>query len=101
MAHRGARHFVFLSRSGAEKPEALILLNELELYSQKRDADITVQVVRGDVSVREDVDKAVAAAKMPIKGVIHAAAVFQAHIFLTTGISSQLTFYKRPVSLRT
>jgi NAD(P)-dependent dehydrogenase (short-subunit alcohol dehydrogenase family) len=101
MAHRGARHFVFLSRSGAEKPEALILLNELESYSQKCDADITVQVVRGDVSVREDVDKAISAAKRPIKGVIHAAAVFQARIFLPSSTSSQLTLYKRLVSLRT
>jgi hypothetical protein len=100
MADRGARHFVFLSRSGRKKPEALILLNELELYSQKLNVDITVQIVRGDVSVREDVDKAVAAAKMPIRGVIHAAAVFQACISLTS-TSLQLNVFKRPVSLRT
>jgi methyl coenzyme M reductase subunit C len=78
-----------------------MLLNELELYSQKLHVDITVQIVRGDVSVREDVDKAVAAAKMPIKGVIHAAAVFQARIFLTTSTTPQLTLCERPVSLRT
>jgi hypothetical protein len=101
MADRGARHFVFLSRSGAEKPEALILLNELELYSQKLHVDITIQIVRGDVSVRDDVDKAVAAAKTPIKGVIHAAAVFQARTFLTTSTTSQLTLCERHVSLRT
>jgi hypothetical protein len=101
MADRGARHFVFLSRSGAQKPEAQMLLNELELYSQKLHVDITVQIVRGDVSVREDVDKAVAAAKMPIKGVIHAAAVFQARIFLTTSTTPQLTLCERHVSLRT
>jgi hypothetical protein len=94
MAERGARHFVFLSRSGTEKPEALILLNELELYSQKLHVVITAQIVRGDVSVREDVEKAVAAAKMPIKGVIHAAAVFQARIFLTTSTTLQLIIRK-------
>ena len=84
MANRGARHFVFLSRSGAEKPDAVALLKELESYSQRHDVDITVQVVCGNVSVSEDVNKAVAAAKMPIKGVIHAAAVFQAYIFYPT-----------------
>jgi hypothetical protein len=93
MAHRGARHFVFLSRSGAEKPEALTLLNELELYSQKHNVEITVQVVRGDVSVRGDVDKAIAAAEMPIKGVIHAAAIFQVPIILLVDIILQLMIF--------
>ena len=89
MAHRGARHFVFLSRSGVEKLEAAALLKEIDSYSQKHDIEITVQVLRGDVSVREDVDKAVAAAKTPIKGVIHAAAIFQASIFLPADTNLQ------------
>lgn len=89
MARRGARHFVFLSRSGAENPEAAALLKELKLYYQKLDIDTTFQVVRGDVSIRVDVDKAVAAARMPIKGVIHAGAIFQASISLPADKESQ------------
>lgn len=101
MAQRGARNFVFLSRSGTKKPEAAALLQELELYSQKHDIRITVQVIHGDVSVREDVDKAIASAKTPIKGVIHAAAVFQVIVFLPAHSNYRLILYKRTASLRT
>jgi hypothetical protein len=47
MTTRGARKFIFLSRSGADKPEAAALIREL------RDSfkEISIQVVRGDVSV--------------------------------------------------
>lgn len=77
MVQRGARHFIFLSRSGAEKSEAAAVLKQLEEYSQKHNTEVTFQVIRGDVSVRSDVDKAIAAAHHPIRGVIQAAAVFQ------------------------
>ncbi|KAH8807730.1 fatty acid synthase [Xylogone sp. PMI_703] len=81
MCRRGARNFVFLSRSGATKPEAVALLKELELYAEQNDIVITAKVVRGDVSMREDVDKAISAAVTPIKGVIQAAATFQECLF--------------------
>ena len=77
MVERGARHFVFLSRSGAEGPEAAALLNEFDEYSRTHGFDIRFHVVRGDVSARNDVEKAIATAETPIKGVIHAAATFQ------------------------
>jgi hypothetical protein len=77
MVSRGARHFVFLSRSGADKPEAAALVQELGELARTRYPDLTVQVVRGDVSLREDVSRAIACAEHPIKGVVQAAMVLK------------------------
>ncbi|KAH8589480.1 hypothetical protein B0O99DRAFT_692539 [Bisporella sp. PMI_857] len=81
MASRGARHFIFLSRSGAEKPETLAFLEELRCYADEHQTIISSQVIAGDVSLRKDVDKAIESAKLPIRGVIQAAAVFGADLF--------------------
>lgn len=67
---RGARHFVFLGRSGADKSSARQLVTRLE------DAGATVGVVRGDVSKASDVTNAVSACIATgrrIGGVIQAA----------------------------
>lgn len=77
MAARGARHFIFLSRSAADKPEAADLIQQLEDFSREVPEEMSIQVVRGDVSVREDVNEAVAAAKFPINGVVQAAMVLR------------------------
>ena len=77
MVARGARHFVFLSRSGADKPEAASLLKDLEEYSKRDRLNMTIQTVRGDVAKRKDVARAVCAAGSPIKGVIQAAMVLR------------------------
>jgi hypothetical protein len=69
MTTRGARKFIFLSRSGADKPEAAALVREL----QESFKDISIQVFRGDVSVRGDVEKAISLATSPIRGVVQAA----------------------------
>jgi hypothetical protein len=75
MIAKGARKFIFLSRSGADKPEAAALVRELEEISRRQNDSLSIQVVRGDVSKREDVAAAIACAKTPIKGVIQAAMV--------------------------
>ena len=70
MMTRGARDFVFLGRSGADKPSAQQLVSSLE------QAGATVGVVRGDVSKASDVEDAVATclfAGRPIGGVVQAA----------------------------
>lgn len=69
MLNRGARNFVFLGRSGADKPEAQELINYLERSGAQ------VITVRGDVSCADDVSKAMAACKSLacIGGIIHAA----------------------------
>ena len=77
MVARGARHFVFLSRSGADKPEAASLLKDLEEYSTIHELNMTIETVRGDVANRLDVVKAIGAARTPIKGVIQAAMVLR------------------------
>jgi KR domain len=77
MVARGARHFIFLSRSGADKPETASLLKDLEKHSSRHELNLTIQTLRGDVANRKDVAKAIRAAKAPIKGVIQAAMVLK------------------------
>lgn len=78
MFSRGARRFVFLSRSGADKPEAAQFIDELiELGA-------TPVVVRGDVSIRSDVETAIKQAKTPIRGVMQLAMALTASISLST-----------------
>ncbi|CAJ2513179.1 Uu.00g012980.m01.CDS01 [Anthostomella pinea] len=55
MMARGCRYFVFLGRSGADKPSAQQLVSRLEK------AGATVGIVRGDVSSASDVTAAVSA----------------------------------------
>ncbi|KAM0335103.1 hypothetical protein ACHAQA_000138 [Verticillium albo-atrum] len=57
MVSRGVRKFVFLGRSGTDKPAAQALIEGLER------SGVECTVVRGDVSIREDVDRALAAVK--------------------------------------
>ena len=73
MLQKGARSFLFLSRSGTDSEQAATLTNHLEV------AGARVIVVRGDASVREDVERAVKAAptEQPIRGVIQAAMVLR------------------------
>ena len=69
MIRQGARKFVFMSRSGSSQPQASRLKTELESFGA------TVIVVRGDVAVIADVERAVSAVcdLSRLGGVIHAA----------------------------
>jgi NAD(P)-dependent dehydrogenase (short-subunit alcohol dehydrogenase family) len=70
MMARGARRFVFLGRSGCDKPSAAQLVNRL------RESEAQVEVVWGDVSRETDVNTAVqmcVEAGYPIGGVVQAA----------------------------
>ncbi|KAF2846077.1 putative polyketide synthase [Plenodomus tracheiphilus IPT5] len=77
MMERGARHFAFLSRSGADKSEAASLVQSLER------SGANVQIFRGDASREADVASAVSSitANRPILGVVHAAMVLQDGMF--------------------
>ncbi|OJD31005.1 lovastatin nonaketide synthase [Diplodia corticola] len=78
MVQRGARHLAFLSRSGADKPEAAAVVASIE------QAGATAHVFRADASSEEHVVRAVAelqASGRPIKGVVHAAMVLQDAMF--------------------
>ena len=71
MKVHGARHFVFLSRSGTDKPEAKSLIEDLQ-----KEPDVTVKVIRGNVCCREDVERAVKESSRVIRGVVQAAVVY-------------------------
>ncbi|KAF9886588.1 hypothetical protein FE257_011360 [Aspergillus nanangensis] len=77
MYSRGCRNFVFLSRSGADKPEASAVVHQLE------QAGASVQVFRADASDEKAVAEVVSTvqAAMPIRGVVHAAMVLQDGMF--------------------
>ncbi|KAK8070927.1 putative polyketide synthase [Apiospora hydei] len=79
MVARGARKFVFLGRSGCDKPSAQ------QLVSRLQSAGATVTVVRGDVANAEHVRNAVAActALGPIGGVVQAAMGLKEALFTT------------------
>lgn len=67
MMSLGARSFVFLGRSGLDKPLARDFVTGLERQGAQ------VDVVRGDVVSYEDVERAIQAARLPIGGVVQAA----------------------------
>ncbi|KAK8030030.1 polyketide synthase [Apiospora rasikravindrae] len=67
MVARGARSLVFLGRSGLQKQDAKVLVNDL------RAQDVHVEVVQGDVSSMQAVEMAIQHATLPIGGVIQAA----------------------------
>ena len=73
MMDRGARHFAFISRSGADKSEASQLIESITK------AGAVPQVFRGDASNLGDVSRVVGAvtAERRIRGVVHAAMVLQ------------------------
>ncbi|KAJ3579181.1 hypothetical protein NPX13_g1377 [Xylaria arbuscula] len=71
MVRRGARKLAFLSRSGADKPEAKATVSWLE------ERAIKVEVHRGDVSKLADVERCVENIGRSLRGIFHAAMVLQ------------------------
>lgn len=67
MIQRGARHLVFLGRSGASTPAAQ---EAIEIFCQM---GANVKVIKADVTKLSEVQSAVARVDTSIKGVIHAA----------------------------
>ena len=73
MVERGARHFTHLSRSAADAPRATDLVERMSKYG------VEVVVLTCDVTIKSDVEAAIAqvGSSRQIKGVLHAAAVFE------------------------
>lgn len=69
----GAKHFAFISRSAADKPEAAQLIETIT-----KDGAVP-QVFRGDVSNVSDVSRVIkiVTSERSIKGVVHAAMVLE------------------------
>ncbi len=75
MVARGARNFVFIGRTGADKPQAQKLVRWLE------STGAGATVIRGDISKADDVAAAVAACKTPIGGVVQGAMALRDSLF--------------------
>lgn len=75
MVERGARHLTFLGRSGADSKAAAAMVDSL------RARGCAVHVVRGDVSNKEDVARAVAAAGVPVYGMVQGAMALEDKLF--------------------
>lgn len=73
MVERGARHFTHLSRSGPNDPKARDLVERMKKHG------VDVSVLQCDVTIKSDLETVIAqvASNRPIKGVLHAAAVFE------------------------
>lgn len=78
---RGARHLIYLSRSGAANDEAKSFLAKLE------ESGVDAAVVKGDVSSLADVQAAVDSAKYPIKGVVQGALTLHDGLFESMPLS--------------
>ncbi|KAH8198332.1 hypothetical protein TruAng_007487 [Truncatella angustata] len=72
---RGARHLIYLSRSGAVGDEARDFVEELG------DHGVDVSIVKGDVNSLADVQTAVSSAQHPIKGVVQGALTLHDGLF--------------------
>lgn len=89
MISRGARKFVFLGRSGSDKPSAKRLVAGME----SMDASVTVKTIRGDVSSAADVMTAIEACQRigDIGGVVQAAMGLDEALFQRMSNSSWQT----------
>lgn len=74
MLMRGARKFGFLNRSGMDRESARKLVNDLV------SAGAEFSVIRGDVSVLEDVEETITGLSSPVGGIFHAAMGLQVNI---------------------
>ncbi|KAH8658158.1 KR domain-containing protein [Xylariales sp. PMI_506] len=75
MIQHGARHLVFLSRSAGQSEDDQAFLDEL------RSQGCSATVISGSVTVLGDVQKAVAAAPRPLKGIMNMSMVLRDQIF--------------------
>ncbi|KAF7919956.1 uncharacterized protein EAE98_009190 [Botrytis deweyae] len=84
MVERGARHLVFLSRSGTDSPSALALVEGLKA------SGVNAVVLRANVASKPQILEAIASIdpKYPIRGVVHAAMVLKDKLFQNMDIDS-------------
>ncbi|PQE28152.1 polyketide synthase protein [Rutstroemia sp. NJR-2017a BBW] len=82
MAEHGARHFIFLGRSGEDRPEAASMIRDF------RNAGITMDVVKGSVVNLCDVQKAVELAGGPILGVVQGVMALDDRLFTGHNLES-------------
>ena len=93
MMSQGARNYLFIGRSGTEKPAAKSLIRDLEL------AGANVKVIQGDICNAEVTALAVKAANTSIGGVIQAAMNLKVEFQHHNGYSSCLTNYDSGITV--
>lgn len=77
MVDRGARYIVYLSRTCEDR----LNVSSAELVKELRNGGVEVKVVAGDVSVKEDVTRAIKlCGGRPIKGAVNAAMVLNVRV---------------------
>ncbi|KAI4159807.1 MAG: hypothetical protein LQ342_006318 [Letrouitia transgressa] len=93
MMQRGARRFAFLSRSGTDSEQAAILVRDIEA------AGVSVQVIRGDATSKDDVERALKGipAEYPVRGVVQAAMVLRDGMFHSMSYNNWITATKPKV----
>ncbi|KAH9989423.1 acyl transferase domain-containing protein [Xylariaceae sp. FL0662B] len=75
MVEHGAKHFIFLSRSGGKRPDEVALVRALE------GAGCSVSIAMGSVTEIDDVNRAVDQARLPIAGVVQLSMVLRDQLF--------------------
>lgn len=73
---------VILSSSPAMVLTNLKQLQELHELTRSQHLDLTVQVVRGDISIGDDISRAISCATKLIKGVVQAAMVLKVRFII-------------------
>ncbi|CAG8947510.1 unnamed protein product [Penicillium salamii] len=76
MLEKGARHLIFMSRSGLETPKSREFVQDLESQGECQ-----ITVITGDVANMEDVRRAVSSATSPLAGVIQLSMVLNDQSF--------------------
>lgn len=71
MVENGARHLIYLSRSGGKRAEDVALITELNAQG------CTVQVVAGSVANLADVQRVINEARFPIAGIVQMSMVLK------------------------
>ena len=86
MMERGCRNFAFISRSGADKPQAGQVIETLV------QGGASVRVFRADASNQEEVAEIIAelSTSQTIRGVVHAAMVLQVRRAVQRNVSRPL-----------
>lgn len=85
MVEHGARHFIYLSRSGGKGPDDAAFVQEMNA------AGCTVQITAGSVANLADVQHAIAQAEHPIAGVLQMSMVLRVRSPITEETRSGLT----------
>jgi NAD(P)-dependent dehydrogenase (short-subunit alcohol dehydrogenase family) len=78
LVEHGAKNLVYLSRSGGTKPEDIDLVAELAA------AGCEAQIIQGSVTNLADVERAIALAHLPVRGVIQSSMVLRDKLFPDT-----------------